>query len=189
MGVDLKLKRAQSLVGTSADKNKPIGEYYATPSEAIYALLSVEKFEGGILEPCCGSGHISKVLEAEGHIVISSDLIDRGYGIVEHDFFTSPFTAENLITNPPFSLAEKIIPLALERTTKKVAMLGKIQFLEGIKRKSLFESTPLKACYVFSKRIKMARNNELEKYSSSMMCFAWYVWEHGYTGDPKLGWV
>lgn len=185
--IDPKLKRAQSLVGTSA--GRPTDDFYCTPPEAVEALLGVEKFEGTIWEPAAGLGHISEVLKSHGHEVISTDLIERGYGEGNHDFLTSKLTADNVITNPPFILSEKFVELSLQRTTGKVAILGKLQFLEGAKRRVMFESTPFKACYVFSKRIKMARNNNLEQYSSSMLAFAWFVWEHGYTGKPTLNWI
>ena len=55
-------------------------DFYPTPPEAIRALLSVETFEGSIWEPACGDGAISKVLLEAGHEVVSTDLIDRGYG-------------------------------------------------------------------------------------------------------------
>lgn len=55
-------------------------DFYPTPPEAVRALLSVETFEGSIWEPACGDGAISKVLLDAGHEVVSSDLIDRGYG-------------------------------------------------------------------------------------------------------------
>jgi len=46
----------------------------------VRALLSVETFEGSIWEPACGDGAISKVLLAAGFDVVSTDLIDRGFG-------------------------------------------------------------------------------------------------------------
>ena len=49
-------------------------------------LLGLETFDKNILEPCCGEGHISNVLKDAGHIVTSSDLIDRGYGEVKSIF-------------------------------------------------------------------------------------------------------
>ena len=55
-------------------------DFYPTPPEAVRALLSVETFEGSIWEPACGDGAISKVLLEAGHEVVSTDLIDRGYG-------------------------------------------------------------------------------------------------------------
>lgn len=78
-------------------------EFYPTPPEATRALLSVESFEGSIWEPACGDGAISKVLEAAGYQVISTDLIDRGYGAGGHNFLKSDRPlAKNIITNPPY---------------------------------------------------------------------------------------
>src|ERR1700744_2706219 len=151
--IDNKLKRAQSLVGFS--EGRPENDFYPTPPEATHALLSVEKFHGSILEPCCGDGAISSIL-APDHQVISTDLIYRGYGdTTSYDYLSIdyPFKADNVITNPPFTLAEQFVKLSLERTTKKVAILAKLAFLEGAKRKTMFETTPLKKVWVFSKRI------------------------------------
>ena len=121
--------------------------------------------------------------------MVSTDLIDRGYGTAPHDFLTSELTADNLVTNPPFTLAEEFVKLGLQRVTHKLAILGKLQFLEGIKRKIMFESTPLARVHVFSKRIKMARNGQNNTYGSSMICFAWFVWEHGFHGPPTIHWI
>ena len=183
-----KLKRAQGLVGFAHDSNRAEFDYYPTPAVATEALLAVEKFEGDIWEPACGDGAVSKVLEAHGYKVRSTDLIDRGYGEGNHDFLTSPYTATNVITNPPFKLAEKFVELSLQRTTGKVALLGKLQFLEGAKRKIMFNNTPYKACYVFSKRLTLTRNGEKMK-NSGMIAFAWFVWEHGYDEKPFIEWI
>ena len=78
-------------------------EFYPTPPEATRALLSVESFEGDIWEPACGDGAISKVLEAAGYQVVSTDLIDRGFGAGGHNFLKSSRPlAKNIITNPPY---------------------------------------------------------------------------------------
>ena len=118
----------------------------------------------------------------------STDLIDRGYGEGNTDFLTSDLTAPNIITNPPFSIAEPFLKHALNQTTGKVAFLCKLQFLEGAKRKIIFENSPLKTVYVFSKRLTMTRNGEKMK-NSGMLAFCWLVWEHGYVGDPTLSWI
>ena len=33
------------------------------------------------------------------------------------------------------------------------------------------------------------RDGQFEKYKSSMMCYAWFVWEKGYKGDTILKWI
>jgi hypothetical protein len=180
-----RLRRAQSLVGSS--EGRADFDYYPTPPNATEALLRAEGFEGTIWEPACGDGAICKVFEAHGHKVMATDLIDRGWGEAPHDFLTSDRTAANIVTNPPFTLAQQFVELSLARTTGKVAMLCKLQFLEGAKRKAMFKSTPLKTVHVFSKRLTMTRNGE-KMDASGMIAFCWLVWQHGYEGDPTLRW-
>ena len=55
-------------------------DYYATDPKAVEMLLELEQFAPVIWEPACGEGHISKVLQAHGYQVISTDLVYRGFG-------------------------------------------------------------------------------------------------------------
>ena len=183
-----------SLSGTSMSRERVENDYYATPPESTIALLEREKFFGGILEPCCGEGHISEVLKNYGYEVISNDLVDRGYGEFNEDFLTSDnLRADNVLTNPPFKFAKKFIEKSLAITTGKVAMFCKIQLLEGVSRREMFENTPLKTVYVFTKRQNPLRNgspvDENGKKWASTMCFACFVWEHGYEGKPSIEWI
>lgn len=188
---DAKMKRAQSIVGTSS--GRPKHDFYRTPEEAILALLSKETFDGSIWEPACGDGAISKVLEQRGYDVISSDLIDRGYGQSPHDFLFSDWTADNVVTNPPFTLAQEFVEKALaatqHKTGGKVVMLCKLVFLEGQKRKAFFENNPLARVHVFSKRVQFYREGKKGKLGTSMMAFAWFVFEHGHKGPPTISWL
>ena len=61
-------------------------DYYATEPKAVELLLEQEKFRNNILEPACGEGHMSVVLSNHGYNVRSSDIVDRGFGVVQ-DFF------------------------------------------------------------------------------------------------------
>ena len=183
-----------SLSGTSVSRSRVADDYYATPPESTKALLEVEKFEGNILEPCCGEGHISDVLKESGYEVISNDMVDRGYGEFNEDYLkTDKLKATNVITNPPFKYAKEFIEKSLQDTTGKVAMFCKIQLLEGVSRRDLFDNTPLKTVYVFTKRQNPLRNgspvDENGKKWASTMCFAWFVWEHGYEGSPEIKWI
>lgn len=44
------------------DHERAWGDYYATEPKATEWLLKLEQFDGPILEPACGEGHISEVL-------------------------------------------------------------------------------------------------------------------------------
>ncbi len=168
-------------------------DFYPTPNHATEALLEREDFKGGVIWECaCGDGAISKILKEQGLCVFSTDLIDRGYGeIRDLDFIgeiPSFLKAEHIITNPPFKHAKAFIEQALKRTSGKVAMLLRLAFLESADRYELFQNTPLRTVYVFSKRLTMSAKGE-GKSKGGMIPFAWFIWEHGYNGKPQIEWI
>ena len=136
------------------DKEREKNDYYATEPRAVELLLDKETFSPLIWEPACGEGHITKVLEGRGHDVISTDLIDRGYGKVldflkvrQKDLYCNPDNinlAFDIITNPPYKFATEFVEqaLSLVQNGNKVAMFLKLTFLEGKNRRKLFELTP-----------------------------------------------
>jgi len=201
--VDKKKLTGTSLVGDTVNRERVEEDYYATPPKATMVLL--ERFGlnncSTIYEPACGEGHISKTIEewfkkigSEVNLY-SSDLIDRGYGDGGIDFLkiNEDKKFDCVITNPPFKLAKEFIEKSLKISNKYVIMFAKIQLLEGIGRKELFESNPPRYIYVFRNRINPLRNgspvDENGKAWSSTMCFAWFVWEIGFKGEPSIRWL
>lgn len=172
------------------DKNIKF-DYYETPSWAVGELLITEEFKGTILEPCSGNGAISKVLEKHNFTVVSSDIRvdDDVYGEKGINMFDIKEKYNNIITNPPYSLAQQIIEKSLEITDRKVAMILKLSFLESIKRYPMFKSTPFKQLYVFSKRVQMYPGGQVVKKENGPIAFGWFIWEHGYTGRPFIDWI
>ena len=128
---------------TDADRQRE--DYYATEPKATEWLCKLERFEGRILEPSCGEGHMSRVLEAAGYEVVSRDLVDRGYGEVADFLAIDNLEWDgNIVTNPPYKYAQEFVEKALSIIPKgkKVAMFLKLTFLEGKARRTLFRSTP-----------------------------------------------
>lgn len=176
------------------DKERENDDYYATEPKATELLLSLEKFSPNIWECACGGGHMAKVLKENGYEVKATDLIYRGYGEGNIDFLKciAPF-AGDIITNPPYKYATEFIYKALELIPagNKVAMFLKIQFLEGKKRKKLFEKYPPKTIYVSSSRLLCAKNALFEEMiagGGSAVAYAWYIWEKGYNGETVIKW-
>ena len=165
-------------------------DYYATEPLAVEKLLEKESFNNKILEPCCGEGHISEVLIANGYDVASEDLFDRNYGQVR-DFFHRDSWDGDIITNPPYRNALDFVKHSLNivEDGSRVAMLLKIQFLEGQERYKFYQDNPPEKVYVFSKRTLCAKNGDFEKYPSSAVCYAWYIWEKGFRGEPIIRWI
>lgn len=172
-------------------KNTSDHDYYATEPKAVELLLEQETFHPYIWEPACGEGHISKVLEAHGYKVRSTDLIDRGYGEGGIDFLkegksTMPM---DIITNPPYRYAKEFVEHALDISMDgtKIAMFLKLTFLEGQGRRDLFRNNPPQTVYVSSARLQCGKNGVFE--GSSMAAYAWYVWKKGHYGPTNIKWI
>lgn len=166
-------------------------DYYATEPAATEWLCQMEHFDGPILEPSCGEGHMSEVLKKHGYEVVSRDLAERGYGEVAD--FLSPDNTEwggDIITNPPYAFAQEFVEkaLAIIPEGRKVAMFLKLTFLEGKKRASMFKNYPPRKVYVSRSRLKCAKNGDFENAPGSATCYAWFVWEKGFTGYPEIRW-
>lgn len=120
-------------------------DYYATDPIAMELLLKLEHFDPHIWECACGEGHLSRVLEANGYDVLSTDLIDHGFGTAGVDFleYDGVFDGD-IITNPPYKFAKEFVEHAIECVPHghRVAMFLKIQFLEGKARRELFNKYP-----------------------------------------------
>lgn len=162
-------------------------DFYATEPKATEWLCKLEQFEGRILEPACGDGHMSRVLEAAGYEVVSRDLVNRGYGEVA-DFLAIDNLAwdGNIVTNPPYKYAQQFVEKALSIIPEGKFL--KLTFLEGKARRTLFRSTPPVRVWVSSSRLKCAMNGDFDKYGSSAAAYAWFVWEKGYKGETTVKW-
>lgn len=173
-------------------------DYYATPPKAVEELLQVERFSDSIWEPCCGGGHIAKVLLAHGFKVQASDLYNFGYGFSGIDFLRVPNAPKgaDIITNPPYNQALSFVEHAVNiiEPGHKVAMFLRINFLETRSRRALFNRCPPKYVYVASSRFGCAPNGDFlvkpngDLFYPSAVVYAWFIWEVGYSGDTTLRW-
>jgi hypothetical protein len=173
---------ALAYVGHNANGDREKDDFYPTPENATQSLLDKQKFEGNIWECACGNGAMSKVMIKNGYDVYSSDLINRDYGETGVDFLESDRQVDNIVTNPPFKLATEFTVKALELANNKVALLNKLSFLEGIKRRNqVFNHKKLEKVLVFTKRIKFGGNG--------LMAFAWFIFDVNYNGKPQIDWI
>jgi len=192
--------KGTSLVGGSVNYERVENDFYATDPDSVRALFDNADIIGdGFYEPCCGQGNIAEVIKEyyPKAVVIVSDIVDRGYpNTITKDFLEDKrdIGADWVITNPPYKYAKEFVENSLKIASKGVAMFLKIQFLEGQSRKEWFQNSPLKYVYVFSKRQDPWRNGEkvnpkTGKKWGSTMCFAWFIWEKEYKGEPIIRWI
>lgn len=163
-------------------------DYYATEPRAVRLLLEREQFWTFIFEPACGEGHLSKEMERLGHTVKSMDLIDRWYWEQGNFLLLRSLDPEyNIITNPPYKIADEFIRKWLELLSdgQKLALFLPIRYLEGKARKKLFEKYPPYKIHVSSSRIKCAMNWEFEKMTWSAVCYSRFVRIKG-SNEPTI---
>jgi hypothetical protein len=178
-------------VYTNTDKcgQRRDDDFYPTPWEATEAFARAEVMafrRFAVWEPACGDGAISEVLKEHGCTVVSTDLVNRGYGQGRINFL-DPREVEAaiynyrsaIITNPPFHLAEDFIRRAHSLRSPYTAMLLKAHYFHAGKRLRLFDEHPPSRIYPLSWRIDFTGGG-----SPHTDC-SWYVWDkawpHGYT--------
>ena len=169
-------------------------DYYATDPQAIPPLIERETFSDTVWECACGELHLSNALGKHGYKVINTDLIVRGGGMEQLDFLKYTPTTLNkydIITNPPYKYARQFVEHAIEISKQgvKIAMFLKLTFLESKSRYKLFAENPPKKLYVFSTRMKCAKNGDFANQPNSAVAYGWYVWEVGWKGEPGIGWI
>lgn len=186
-----------------SDVIREVDDFYATPPLATKALIDYlnehypEVKSDVVWEPACGKGHISKTLQDAGYLVISSDLVDRGYGTCgeSFDFLSERNESTNchIITNPPYKYAQEFLEKAMDimQDGTICCMLLKLTFLEGKKRYEMFKKYPPEQLLVFSTRINCAHGGDFEKVTEfgGAVAYAWYIWRKGNQTPPKIEWI
>ena len=168
-------------------------DFYPTPPEGTRALLCAETFDGPIWEPAAGNGAISKVLEAAGYKVISTDLIDRGYGESGVNFLTETAPrAKHIITNPPYGrgLADQFVHHALgltQQTGGTVAMLLDLASLAHPTRHYLFVHNPPANVYVLDELI--CQPGGRPRITTAELRYCWLLWKPPHQGPTTLRWL
>lgn len=130
-----------------------------------------------VWECACGAGHMAHGLRDYFPVVRMSDAY--GYdGNVLHDFLgggPTPFTADWIVTNPPFAHLEAFVRIAWAQARRGVALLMRAGALESIGRYSLlYRDCPLTVFAPFSERLPMHRGR-WEPEGSSAAFYAWFL--------------
>lgn len=198
--------------GASADvravhisgRSRRSADFYATPAWVTEALLAHIRFRNPIWEPCCGAGAISEVLAAHGYRVVSTDLMDHGYGTSGIDIFscrTMPGDCCALVTNPPYgdtgvhggserssSAMLDFVAHAINLTREvegQVALLVRFQWIAGRRAASLMSQAPFSAVIALTRRIRWfemgAQTNAAQHHH------AWVVFDYKHpAGTPPV---
>ena len=155
------------IVGGDPNKNRRAMDFYPTPREVTVALLEQIMLPYGmkIWEPACGQNHMVDVIREYGYDVIGTDIQD---GV---DFLTAdlPEGVRFIMTNPPFSIADKFIERCIEHRVA-FALLLKSQYWHAKKRTKLFrDHTP-------DLILPLTWRPDFTGKGSSLLDMMWCVW-------------
>ena len=164
------------MAGGNPQEERQTDDFYATPPEATQSLLAAygPMMDHGatVHEPCCGDGLLAKQLEMDGFTVIGTDINPRGYGTAADIFNLSRALGDIVITNPPFTEAEKIIRHVLDVWQSPILiLLLKSTFFHADGRISLFDKHRPARVYMLPWRLDF-----LGKGRPTMEC-SWFVWD------------
>lgn len=165
-------------------------DWYVETEASVHSLFDHVRFAGMVHDPACGGGTIPRVAAERGYMASASDLVFRGFAPGGTDFLTDPTTRQNIVTNPPYKLATEFALHAIEVTDYKVAIIVRISFLAGQKRRRiLFEPHPPAEVLVLSTRPSMPPGGTYIPAKGGTADYCWIVWDSTYSGPTLTKWA
>lgn len=176
-------------------------EHYMEPPWCSERLFEEEKFDGGVLDPCCGFGTIVTSARGAGLHAVGTDLVERASGFIYGlDFLSGDYPREilhpsvgecqNVVCNPPFKLVREFAKFALALAPRKVAMIFPTARLNAA---HWIKGTPLRRVWLMTPRPSMPPGHVIargEKPGGGKIDFCWLVWDRSYhQGEPELRWL
>lgn len=174
--------RSARAVMASRDPQADDVDFFPTPPWAARAggelIKRLDPGVRSVWEPACGAGHMVHGLKDCFDVVHGSDLCLYD-GNVVHDFLGAappPFSADWIVTNPPFCALEPFIRRAWGRAGRGVAMLMRGAVLEGQARyRLLHQDLPLTVFAPFSERVPMTKARYDAEVTTASF-YAWFLW-------------
>ncbi len=169
-------------------------DWYVEPEWCSLRLFEEEAFSGSIYDPACGRGTIVISALKTGRVAAGSDLINRGWDstLTPLNFLQSDHHRDNIVSNPPYGIAEQFVERALTLASRKVAMLLPSKWVHGDKRSRWLAQTPLSRIWFLTPRPSMPPGHVLAaggKPGNGTVDYAWFVWLQGYAGQPEVSWL
>lgn len=182
---------------TAVMANRRAGEslqLFPTPPWATRSVIEKLQALGWVApcmtawDPACGKGHMAIPMAEFFTAVFASDVFDWGYGDRRDLDFSfaraddAPWPVDWIIANPPFTLGEAFLHRALEIARGGVALLLRLQWLEGGERYRTIFSTDRAPSLVcpFADRVAMIEE-VWDTEASSATAYAWFLWHKGST--------
>ena len=173
-------------------------ECYETDPWAAQAILNAELLTSRVLDPCCGTGVLTRAAQARGYWTVSWDIAEWGFEgqSAKVDFlkaaaadFDDEFT---VFMNPPFSHACAFVEKAIALGARKIVCFQRWAWFEGDEknqRRQWWDAHPPQRVYLLGNRATCWRFDipPSERKNGSSTAHGWFVWEAGQTAGPVMG--
>lgn len=154
-------------------------DYYPTTSWATDLLLENVDISGVVFEPCVGQGHIANVLKKTNDRVVTNDLdlhvkADM-YWDARHMPYRWPREVDRpawIVSNPPFLIADELIPICVDFATEGVAMLLRLSVWEPTLARGMWLEENPPTTFLSLPRISFTGDGKTDNVSTG-----WFVWE------------
>lgn len=176
-------------------------ETFRTPFASFTALLDYapEWFASGVgFDPAAGDGRMIKEIVRRGnkgpHIL--GDIRDEriSWAGVPATSSVGDFLSQKcppfdfLITNPPFSLAQRFVEHSLPNAGGRVCILQSVAFQGTAKRSRWLVESGLRYVLNLPTRPKWEVDSGSRVFSN-VWDFAWFIFEPGYRELPEMDWL
>jgi hypothetical protein len=186
---------ASSYPGHSGYPRKAF-DLYCEPGWAVDRMLDQLVFEGPVLDPCAGTGTIVSRCRARGLDACGSDIQDFDSCTVR-DVFSITERVANVISNPPFILAEAILRHLLTIVDGKIILFLRLTFIEANCRDALFAQFPPALILAHRQRVSCPPGTlqaPRDQYGAIIqppgkggkMPYGWFCWWNGQCADTVI---
>jgi len=178
-------------------------EHYETPKWAVEAILKKVILTEQVIDPCAGTGVLTKSALDDGYCCYPLDIYDFGCDRVEiYDWLSKEnkfnwlVRGNTVLMNPPFSKACEFIEKSFEQGARKVLCFQRFSWLESKDRREFWNKYPPKTVHLCAERATCYRhdipiNARGKRYnpetgkelSSSPTAHAWFEFERDYNGS------
>ena len=166
--------------------------HYVEPAWCSLRLFAVEQFPGPVGDYFCGTGQVADAARAAGYQVRATDITDYGYELFDgvEDFLAvdriDPIVS--IVGNPPFD--DQILQHAISLNPVKMALIWPLARL--VAAHAWLSTAPLARVLMLTPRPSMPPGTYIaagKKPQGARVEHAWLIFERGYRGQPRLGWL
>lgn len=191
----------------ASDYERAKDDWYVEPRWCVEQLIDAMPLlpDSYVWDPCCGGGTIPSVFAEKigAHRVIATDIVNRGApgfdGIWDATGPACPFEVQplmriNVVTNPPYKIAEAVIRRMLVLADHRVAALVSLQFLASRGRRAFFAEFPPSDVLVLSQRPSMPPGASIadlgdRAFKGGTTDFCWIVWTKPHDRETRTRWL